>query len=80
MKVEKFFFGNGVEILTDNELKSTRGGYGPYPVGIGTCAYWDGSNCETGLSAGVAEALAKVYGGNWCCDNCSTATWIGQCD
>ena len=26
MKVTKFFFGNGVEILTDNELKATRGG------------------------------------------------------
>ena len=28
MKVEKFCFGNGVEVLTDNELKATRGGYG----------------------------------------------------
>ena len=33
MKVTKFFFGNGVEVLTDNELKNVIGGFG----GGGAC-------------------------------------------
>ena len=38
MKVEKFCFGNGVEVLTDNELKATRGGSPNFPECC-SCSY-----------------------------------------
>ena len=66
MKVEKFFFGNGVEVLTDNELKATRGGYGyreccecdyqvesEDPVSRGTfCGNYGDLNCDNGRKKG----------------------------
>jgi hypothetical protein len=65
------------EILSEKELKSVVGGSSS--GGLGTCAYFDpdGSCQISGVSRGIAEALANVYGGNWCCDSCGSASWNG---
>ena len=63
------------------------GGYGGYSA-FGTCAAKSESNtCICGASRADAIFWAvcedKVNGtnckGNWCCDNCGTASWIGKC-
>ena len=73
MKVEKFCFGNGVEVLTDNELKATRGGYGPanwaeccfchYYIDdvedVGwVCGNYGDSDCSKGMSS--LEEFAQI--------------------
>ena len=88
MKVKKFSFGSVSGKMSDKMLKATLGGYGTgcgdyVEWAPGSCGWglkeFDGPFGPGGSKAcGVSRAFAVyyqcMYGGNWCCDSCST-TW-----
>ncbi|MCZ8331496.1 MAG: hypothetical protein O9282_09315 [Flavobacterium sp.] len=64
----------GVAVLSKEQQKGVNGG-------AGTCAYILGRNGDgepigaTNVSLAEARA-ATAGGGRYCCDSCSTASWI----
>ena len=65
MKVENFFFGNGVEVLTDNELKATRGGSGP--ANWAECCTCDFTVvCSDGYEYNDSGTFCASYGSSNC--------------
>ena len=44
--------------------------------GSGGCAVLVGGAVFTGLEQGRAEKIGEKPGNRWCCDSCSSATWI----
>ncbi len=79
----------GVSILSKKQQKTFLGGM----MAEGTCGYhyvsWTTNWIDDmavmvvnpvtvyGVSKDEAIAIAGANGGNWCCDSCSTASWIG---
>ena len=73
--VKRFALGNVSEKLSDSKLKALLGGYG-------TCA-WKPSgpmspNSLCNVSYSTVMDYYDAYGGNWCCDSCSTSSWYNQ--
>ena len=67
------------EKLKYPEMRYLLGGTGsddcPYPTS-GTCA-WHGGTMGGGCDISLDDVLCLVekYGGRWCCDSCSEASW-----
>lgn len=51
------------------EMKSVVGG---------TCHAMDSSGSLYGADKATVKAIAKQHGTHWCCDSCSTASWMQQ--
>jgi len=85
--VKRFALGNVSEIMSDSKLKSVLGGYSGYHSGDcrqhseGTCGWHAHGvttpDCLCGISQSEVNNLLSLYGGNWCCDNCSTSSYCG---
>jgi len=83
---KRFSLANLSVPLPDSKLKLVLGGYG------GTCharISFDGTeHCFCNYSRQEAINIAACLdiengtdcSGNWCCDNCGTASWVGPCD
>ena len=63
------------EILSEKELKNVMAG------SAGTCGYqvpYQGFLVyDCGVDKATAMAYVNTYGGNWCCDSCSTTSYCG---
>ena len=73
---------NVLDILTDNEMKATRGGYGtePWPgPKSGTCGTGGGGDHFCCISMEKALEIFTDRGfASWCCDLCPTTDYCGQ--
>jgi len=71
------------EIMSVKDLKNTLGGSGgDGGLGTGTCGFgkkFSGGGEVSGCNLDKASAqwFADYYGGNWCCDSCSTTWYCG---
>lgn len=63
-------------VLQRSQLSTILGGGGGES---GTCGYQDTSGYAVcNLSRDQAEGYANQYGGHWCCDSCSTASYCNE--
>ena len=63
------------EILSEKELKDVLGGSG-VEWAPGTCGWSDGDGMYTcRASKEYVLYLYNTFGGHWCCDSCSTASY-----
>lgn len=73
--LQNFLNLEGVKKLSKKELGFFNGG-----SCSGTCAF-QGGNGYTGI-AGVCKEWAiagsAATGGHWCCDSCSSASWLEE--
>ncbi|SFG95860.1 hypothetical protein SAMN04487988_111126 [Algoriphagus hitonicola] len=64
------------DFLQRSQMSTILGGGGS---GSGTCGYLDTTGYPVcNLTREQAEGYANQYGGHWCCDSCSTASYCNE--
>ena len=79
MKIKKLVIREHIEVADLVSKKAQKWILGGYGGMSGTCAAISpgvGNACC--VSREIAEEFANSYGGRWCCDSCSSATWYAD--